>query len=90
MFSSIGQSERCFLQGELIQKSDGEWIKVEHLKLYAYVCGLDGKHVRVMAIERVEGSETKIKVRAGGVKSATTCSHRYMVIRDGRSEAAPA
>ena len=90
MVSSTGQSERCFLQGELIQKSDGEWIKMEHLKLYDYVCGLDGKQVRVMAIERVEGSETKIEVRAGGVKLATTSSHRYMVIRGGRSEGAPA
>ena len=90
MVSSIGQSERCFLQGELVQKSDGEWIKVEHLKRYDYVCWLDGKHVRVMAIERVAGSETKIEVRAGGVKLATTSSHRYMVIRGGRSEAAPA
>lgn len=89
MVSAAGQSERCFVQGQLIQKSSGEWINVENLKRYDYVSGLHG-HVRVMAIDPVEGSEAKIEVRAGGMKLATTSSHRYMVIRGGRIEAAPA
>ena len=35
-------------------------------------------------------SKNRIEVRAGGVKLATTSSHRYTVIRGDRSEAAPA
>ena len=33
--SSAGQSDHCFMQGALIQKSDGVWIQVEHLNPFA-------------------------------------------------------
>jgi hypothetical protein len=90
MVSSAGCGQTCFSQGTLIRKSDAEWIKIEHLKPFDYVLGTSDQLQRVMSVERIEGSQPMMEVFVGGTKSVTTSSHRFMVIRGGRPESAPA
>ena len=89
MGSSSGPSKTCYSEGTLIQTWDLEWIKVEHLKPYDYVLGQD-RLLRVMFVEPIQGSQTMMEVCAGDTKVVTTSTHRFMVMRGGRPESAPA
>ena len=88
---SAADHERCFLPGTMLPDVDGKLVRVEQLKQHDHVRAADGQTaVRIARVQHHTGLHQIVTLQSAETFLRMTASHRVMVQRGGRNQAAPA